>query len=65
MKEKAKSKKKSRIRLLHQYYKYTGFYGFVGSSLKKAVLPIVIFIGALWAVDHFFPEYRRHAGSYN
>ncbi|MAM19277.1 MAG: VTT domain-containing protein [Bacteroidota bacterium] len=54
MKEKAKSKKKSRIRLLHQYYKYTGFYGFVGSSLKKAVLPIVLFIGALWAVDHFF-----------
>ncbi|MDR5590180.1 YqaA family protein [Christiangramia sp. SM2212] len=51
--EKAKSKKKSRIRLLHQYYNYTGFYSFVWNSLKKAVLPIVLFVGALWAIDHF------------
>ncbi|MCB7480089.1 YqaA family protein [Christiangramia sediminis] len=53
MKEKAKSKKKSRIRLLHQYYSYTGFYSFVWNSLKKAILPIVLFVGALWAVDHY------------
>lgn len=53
MKKKAKSKKKSRIRLLHQYYSYTGFYSFVWRSLKKAVLPIVLFVGALWAVDHY------------
>ena len=53
MKEKAKSKKKSRIRLLHQYYNYTGFYSFVWKSVKKAVLPIVLFIGALWAIDHY------------
>ena len=53
MKEKAKSKKKSRIRLLHQYYNYTGFYKFIWDSLKKAVLPIVIFIGILWAIDHY------------
>jgi membrane protein YqaA with SNARE-associated domain len=53
MKEKAKSKKKSRIRLLHQYYNYTGFYSFVWNSLKKAVLPIVLFIGALLAIDHY------------
>ncbi|MBT8295065.1 MAG: short-chain dehydrogenase [Gramella sp.] len=53
MKEKAKSKKKSRIRLLHQYYTYTGFYSFVWNSLKKAVLPIVLFVGALWAIDHY------------
>lgn len=51
--EKAKSKKKSRIRLLHQYYNYTGFYSFVWNSLKKAVLPIVLFVGALWAIDHY------------
>lgn len=49
----AKSKKKSRIRLLHQYYGYTGFYKFIGISLKKAVLPILGFIGILWAVDHY------------
>ncbi|TRO66541.1 YqaA family protein [Christiangramia sabulilitoris] len=53
MKERAKSKKKSRIRLLHQYYNYTGFYSFVWNSLKKAVLPIVLFVGALWAIDHY------------
>lgn len=53
MKEKAKSKKKSRIRLLHQYYSYTGFYQFVWNSLKKAVLPIVLFIGALWGIDRY------------
>lgn len=53
MKEKAKSKKKSRIRLLHQYYSYTGFYSFVWNSLKKAILPIVLFVVALWAIDHY------------
>ncbi|HKJ48969.1 MAG TPA: VTT domain-containing protein, partial [Christiangramia sp.] len=39
--------------LLHQYYNYTGFYSFVWKSVKKAVLPIVLFIGALWAIDHY------------
>ncbi|WP_300438232.1 VTT domain-containing protein [Christiangramia sp.] len=53
MKEKAKSKKKSRIRLLHQYYNYTGFYSFVWKSIKKAVIPIVLFVGALWAIDRY------------
>ncbi|MDT0649339.1 YqaA family protein [Autumnicola edwardsiae] len=53
MKRKAKSKKKSRIRLLHQYYSYTGFYRFVWKSVKKAVVPIVLFIGALLALDYF------------
>lgn len=53
MKEKAKSKKKSRIRLLHQYYNYTGFYSFVWKSIKKAILPVVLFVGALWAIDRY------------
>ena len=53
MKEKAKSKKKSRIRLLHQYYSYTGFYSFVWNSVKKAIIPIVLFVGALWAIDRY------------
>ncbi|CAL66496.1 YqaA family protein [Christiangramia forsetii] len=53
MKEKAKSKKKSRIRLLHQYYSYTGFYTFVWNSIKKAIIPIVLFVGALWAIDRY------------
>ncbi|MFV8225883.1 YqaA family protein [Christiangramia aquimixticola] len=59
MRDKAKSKKKSRIRLLHQYYSYTGFYSFVWNSLKKAVLPILLFVGALWAIDHFFLDIEK------
>lgn len=53
MKEKAKSGKKSRIRLLHQYYKYTGFYGFIWESLKKAILPLGIFLLILFLVDRY------------
>ena len=45
--------KKPRWKLLHQYYNYTGFYKFVGNSLKKAVLPILLFVGALVAVNEF------------
>lgn len=59
MKDKARSKKKSRIRLLHQYYHYTGFYSFVWKSLKKAVLPIVIFVGALWAIDYYLLDIEK------
>lgn len=45
--------KKPRWKLLHQYYSYTGFYKFVGQSLKKAILPILLFIGALLAVNEY------------
>ncbi|MGB7842816.1 MAG: VTT domain-containing protein [Salinimicrobium sp.] len=45
--------KKPRWKLLHQYYSYTGFYRFVGKSLKKAILPILIFIGALLAINEY------------
>lgn len=45
--------KKPRWKLLHQYYNYTGFYKFVGGSLKKAILPILLFIGALLAVNEY------------
>jgi len=53
MKKEAKSKKKSRARLLHQYYGYTGFYKFVAKSVKKAIIPIVLFIAAIFALDYF------------
>jgi len=45
--------KKSRLRLLHQYYSYTGFYRFIGLSLKKSIIPVVTFIAVLLGV-HFF-----------
>ena len=49
--------KKSRIRLLHQYYSYTGFYAFVRSSVGKAIIPIVVFIVALWIVHAFVIDF--------
>ena len=54
MSEKRKRKrKKSRFRLLHQYYSYTGFYTFVQESMKKAFLPISIFLLILWLIHEY------------
>lgn len=50
--------KKSKFRLLHQYYSYTGFYAFVRSSLGKAIIPIVLFIVALWIVHAFVIDFN-------
>tara|TARA_R110000787_G_scaffold60220_14_gene136646 strand:+ start:2598 stop:3218 length:621 start_codon:yes stop_codon:yes gene_type:complete len=52
------SVKKSKLRLLHQYYSYTGFYSFVKSSLGKAILPILIFIATLWLIHEFFFDFN-------
>jgi membrane protein YqaA with SNARE-associated domain len=50
--------KKSKLRLLHQYYSYTGFYSFVKTSLVKALLPISIFIISLWLINKFFINFN-------
>lgn len=44
--------KKSRVRLLHQYYKYTGFYAFIWNNTKKALIPIAIFVGILMYINY-------------
>lgn len=59
MKKDAKSKKKSRIKLLHQYYTYTGFYKFVGKSVKKAIIPILVFVAAIFAIDYFVLDLNK------
>ena len=46
--------KKSRLRLLHQYYTYTGFYKFLGESLKKSIVPILAIIAGILALNHYF-----------
>jgi len=51
------SSKKSRIRLLHQYYSYTGFYSFVRSSIGKAIIPITLFIISLWIIHAFVIDF--------
>jgi membrane protein YqaA with SNARE-associated domain len=50
--------KKSKLRLLHQYYSYTGFYSFVKTSLVKTLLPISIFIILLWLINKFFIDFN-------
>jgi len=57
MKKVTKSNK-PRLKLLHQYYRYTGFYSFVGSSLAKAALPIALFVGALFLLDAFVIDFN-------
>jgi membrane protein YqaA with SNARE-associated domain len=44
--------RKSRWKLLHQYYSYTGFYAFIGDGLKKAALPTAIIVGILLYVNY-------------
>jgi membrane protein YqaA with SNARE-associated domain len=49
----SKTKRKSRIQLVHQYYSYTGFYRFLGDALKKALPPILLVVGVLLAIHYF------------
>jgi len=42
-----KHQKKAKFKLLHQYYSYTGFYSFIGNSLRKVLLPLAILIISL------------------
>lgn len=52
------SVKKSRFRLLHQYYSYTGFYSFVKKSMIKSFLPIILFVGALFFAHYFVVDFN-------
>jgi nucleoside permease NupC len=47
-----KVRKKSRSQLLHQYYKYTGFYSFIWQGVKSAVLPTAAIVGILFYVNY-------------
>ena len=44
--------KKSRVKLLHQYYKYTGFYSFIWQGVKSAILPTAIIVAILFYVNY-------------
>ena len=45
------STKKSRFKLLHQYYKYTGFYSFIGQGIKKAIIPTLLLVAILFYLN--------------
>jgi len=48
-----KSQKKSKIKLLHQYYSYTGFYKFILNSIKKAITPILFLVIILIVFNNY------------
>ena len=50
---KTKSQKKSRAKLLHQYYSYTGFYKFILSSLRKAAIPVILIVVGLFLFNKY------------
>ena len=50
--------KKSRLKLLHQYYSYTGFYAFLRTSMAKVLIPIVAFIAVLWLIHEFVIDFN-------
>lgn len=52
---KPKSKvEKTRLQLLHQYYKYTGFYKFVWNAIKKASPYIIAIVALVYVVNHYY-----------
>lgn len=53
IKKTTKKSKRKKFKLLHQYYSYTGFYSFIGNSLKKAVLPILLVVLGLWMFNEY------------
>jgi len=46
-------RKKSKRKLLHQYYSYTGFYNFINKSLKKTIFPIALVVAGLVVFNQF------------
>jgi len=50
--------KKSRIKLMHQYYSYTGFYAFVKNSLIKCILPILAIVLAIYLIHEFLVDFN-------
>lgn len=49
----------NKLKRAHLYYKYTGFYSFVGQSLKKAIIPIVLVIIALVVLDLYVVDFSN------
>lgn len=49
----------SKLKRAHLYYKYTGFYSFVGQSLKKAIIPIVLVVVTLVVLDLYVIDFSN------
>ena len=51
-------KDESNFKRMHRYYSLTGFYSFVGGSLKKALPPILIVVAILVFVNFFVLDFN-------
>ncbi len=57
--EVTKKSKTNKLKRTHLYYKYTGFYSFVGQRLKKAIIPIVLVVLALIVLDLYVVDFSN------
>ncbi len=49
----------NKLKRAHLYYKYTGFYSFVGQSLKKAIIPTIVVVVALIFLDLYVVDFSN------
>lgn len=49
--------RENRFKRIHLYYKYTGFYSFVGQSLKKAIIPVLSILAVLVVLDLYVVDF--------
>ncbi|MGO3181943.1 MAG: YqaA family protein [Aequorivita sp.] len=47
----------NKFKRTHLYYKYTGFYSFVGKTLKKAIVPLILIVIALVVIDTYVIDF--------
>ncbi len=47
----------NKLKRTHLYYKYTGFYSFVGKTLKKAIVPLIVVVIALVVIDTYVIDF--------
>lgn len=47
----------NKLKRTHLYYKYTGFYSFVGQSLKKSIIPILAVVGVLILLNTYVIDF--------
>lgn len=53
----ARKSETNKLKRTHLYYKYTGFYSFVGQTLKKAIVPLILVVIALVVVDTYVVDF--------
>lgn len=51
-----KRRKKPRLVLLHQYYRYTGFYRFILNVLKRGVIVVLLLVMLYYLVNRFIVD---------